>query len=204
MSKRYIFLAFVLLAAAFGLTRLTPPGDQKQVDPDKMLIRLNDPSRFQSTHLIAKRLIERDPCLMLIDVRNTEQFEEYHIPGAVNIPLEEILDPNWVDYIDQDAMDVVFYSNADIYSDQAWMLNAQQGVKNIYIMKGGVNAWFASIIQPQPPLESAPSEDFEKYSFEVAASIYFGGRSAGIATAAPPKRTVQVVKKEKKAAEGGC
>ena len=177
MSKRYIFLAFVLLASAFGLTQF---------------------------HEIPKRLIERDPSLFLIDVRTAEQFDEYNIPGAFNIPLEEIAGPDWIDYINQDGVDVVFYSNADVFADQAWMLYLQQGVKNLYVMKGGVNEWFNTIIQPTPPEETAPTEAFDQFAFELAASIYFGGTSAGTGSAPPPKKAVTVRKKEKKAAEGGC
>jgi rhodanese-related sulfurtransferase len=204
MSKRYIFLAFVLLASAFGLTRLPETPDRNQIPAGELLLKINDPAKYQTTHQIAKRLIERDPSLFLIDVRTAEQFEEYNIPGSFNIPLEEIMAPDWADYINQEDMDIVFYSNADVYADQAWMLHAQQGVKNLYVMKGGVNEWFSTIIQPSPPPETAPSEAFDLYAFERAACIYFGGASAGVASAPPPKKAVTVRRKEKKAAEGGC
>ena len=204
MSKRYIFLAFVLLASAFGLTRLQDKPDSNQIPANELLLEINDPAKYQSTHQIAKRLIERDPSLFLIDIRTAEQFEEYNIPGSFNIPLEEIMAPEWIDYVDQDAIDVVFYSNADVYADQAWMLYTQQGVQNLYVMKGGVNEWFNTIIQPTPPLETAPTEAFDLYAFERAACIYFGGASAGVASAPAPKKAVTVRKKEKKAAEGGC
>ena len=204
MSKRYIFLAFMLLASAFSLTQLQDRPDNNQIAASELLLKIHDPAKYQSTHQIAKRLIERDPNLFLIDIRSSEQFEEYSIPGSFNIPLEEIMAPEWMDYVDQDAMDVVFYSNADVYADQAWMLYAQQGVQHLYVMKGGVNEWFKTIIQPTPPLETAPTEAFDLYSFEQAASIYFGGTSAGVDSALAPKKAVTVRKKEKKAAEGGC
>ena len=204
MSKRYIFLAFVLLAAAFGLTRLPESADRNQIPASDLLLEISDPAKYQSTHFVAKRLIERHPGLFLIDVRTAEQFAEYNIPGSFNIPLEEIMAPEWADYINQDDMDVVFYSNADVYADQAWMLYTQQGVQNLYVMKGGVNEWFKTIIQPSPPPETSPTEAFDLYAFERAACIYFGGASAGIASAPPPKKVVTVRKKEKKAAEGGC
>ena len=132
------------------------------------------------------------------------EYEEYNIPGSFNIPLEEVLLPDWEAYIDQDGMDIVFYSNGDIYADQAWMLSAEKGYSNLYVMKGGLNEWFKTIIQPTPPDETAPLEAYEQYSFERAASIYFGGSSAGAATAPVAKKKVTVRKKEKKAAEGGC
>ena len=204
MSKRYIVLAILLIVAAFGLTQLPEKGPRSPVTPSDLLLKVNDQSKYLSTHFIARRLIERDPSLFLIDVRMMYEFEEYNIPGSFNIPLEEVLLPDWEAYIDQDGMDVVFYSNGDIYADQAWMLSAEKGYANLYVMKGGLNEWFKSIIQPTPPDETAPLEAYEQYSFERAASIYFGGSSAGAATAPVAKKKVTVRKKEKKAAEGGC
>lgn len=204
MSKRYIVLTVILLVLAFGLTMLPEKGPRSPITPEELLLKANDQSRYLGTHLIAKRLIERDPSLFLVDIRMIYEYEEYNIPGSYNIPLEEILSPDWEAYIDQEGMDVVFYSNSDVFADQAWMLSTQKGYKNLYVMRGGLNSWFRTIIQPTPPDETASTVAFEKYSFERAASIYFGGTSVGMASAPVAKKKVTVRKKEKKAAEGGC
>ena len=204
MSKRYIVLTIILVGAAFGLTLLPEKGPKSPVTPEEMLMKANDQSRYLSTHFIAKRLIERDPSLFVIDIRMIDEYEEYNIPGSFNIPLEEIMGEDWQAYIDQEGMDIVFYSNSDVFADQAWTLATQKGYRNLYVMKGGLNEWFRTIIQPVAPDETAPSEAFELYSFERAACIYFGGASAGAATAPVAKKKVTVRKKEKKAAEGGC
>jgi rhodanese-related sulfurtransferase len=204
MSKRYIVLSILLIGAAFGLTLLPEKGPRVEIKPEEMLLKVNDQSRFLSTHFVAKRLIERDPSLFVIDVRMAYESEVYNIPGSFNIPIEEIMSEDWEAYIDQEGMDVVFYSTGDVFANQAWMLGTQKGYKNLYVMEGGLNEWFRTIIKPIPPDETAPSEAFDLYSFERAASIYFGGTSAGGATAPVSKKKVTVRKKEKKAAEGGC
>ena len=204
MSKRYIVLAIILIVLAFGLTQLPEKGPKSPVTPEEMLIKVNDNSRYLSTHFIAKRLIERDPSLFIIDVRMADDFNAYNIPGSFNIPLEEIMNSDWEAYIDQEGMDIVFYSTSDVFADQAWMLSAQKGYSHLYVMQGGLNEWFKTIIKPVPPDETAPTEAFDLYAFERAACIYFGGASAGAATAPVAKKTVTVRKKEKKAAEGGC
>jgi len=205
MSKRYIVLAILLMGLAFGLTQLPEKPARPAITPENLLIEINDPSRFLSTDLIAKRMIERDPGLFLVDVRTPEQYEEYALPGSVNIPLDELLNAAWVDYLDQDAMDIVFYSNADVYADQAWAFSIQQGYNNLYIMRGGVNEWFRTIMQPEAPLDTDPTVDFEKYSFRKGASQYFGGTPNEVSSDAPVKKKQVVVrKKKKKEAEGGC
>lgn len=206
MSKRYILLAVLLIGSAFGLTLLPEKVVTNQIPAKEFLIDIYNPARFLSTHQIAKRIIDRDPSIFLIDVRTPSEFEEYSIPGSFNIPLENILEDEWEDYLSQEGLDVILYSNGDIYADQAWTLIAQEGVNNLYIMKGGVNEWFATIIQPVAPPDTAPSEAFDLYAFERAACIYFGGASANVGSSAAPtkKKTVVVRKKKKKAAEGGC
>jgi rhodanese-related sulfurtransferase len=204
MSKRYIVLTVILIGAAFGLTLLPEHGPKSPMTPEEMLLKANDQSRYLTTHFIAKRLIERDPSLFVIDVRMMDEFEAYNIPGSFNIPVEEILNEDWEAYIDQEGMDVVFYSTSDVFADQAWMLSTQKGYNNLFVMQGGLNEWFRTIIQPEAPDETAPTEAFELYYFERAACIYFGGASAGAASAPVAKKKVTVRKKEKKAAEGGC
>lgn len=215
MSKRYIFLAIILLGAAFVLMIIPSKEKSNQMDPEQFLVEINDKARFLDTDLIAKRIIDADPSLFLIDIRSLYEYEEYALPGAVNIPMEELLLSQWEDYFEQEAMDVVFYSNADVYADQAWVLCAQLGYDNLYVMKGGLNKWFKTIMLPELPSEGSPSEDFDLYSFRKGASLYFGGsiqdipvaveKSAGESTSKPaPKKTVVVKKKVKKQAEGGC
>ena len=205
MSKRYIVLAILLMGLAFGLTQLPDKPARPAITPENLLIKIYDPSRFLSTDLVAKRMIDRDPGLFLVDVRTADQYDEYSLQGSVNIPLDELLNAAWVDYLDQDAMDIVFYSNSDIYADQAWALAVQKGYKNLYIMKGGVNEWFRTIMQPEPPLETDPEVDFEKFSFRKGASQYFGGTPNEVSSDAPVKKKKVVVhKKKKKEAEGGC
>lgn len=205
MSTRYILLTILLLGTSFGLIYLPEKEDNGQINPAQFLYEIDNPARFVTTDLIAKRLIERDPSLFLIDVRSEDEYNNYSIPGAFNIPLENITSDEYADYLDQPGMDVVLISNGGIYADQAWAMAAQKGIKNIYIMKGGLNEWFATIIKPVAPPETAPTEAFDLYAFRKSACIYFGGASAGVGSTAPvEKKTVVVRKKKKKAAEGGC
>ena len=38
----------------------------------------------------AKSMLERDPGIVVIDVRTQDEFDEGHIPGAISIPYEEV------------------------------------------------------------------------------------------------------------------
>jgi rhodanese-related sulfurtransferase len=209
MQKRYIILAFLLIAVAFGLVFLPGLKQKEQIPANIFLNKINESSRFLSTDMIAARIINQDPGLLLVDVRDTEEYEKYSLTGAINIPLSDVLDDDWQGYLDQDVQDVVFYSNDDVLSEKAWALCVQLGYPNLYIMKGGLNEWFATIMQPEMPGETDPSEAFDLYAFRKGASMYFGGSSTDVPEEAKAeketnKKTIPVRKKVKKEAEGGC
>lgn len=177
--------------------------DTKASSPEELLNLAIDDSRYLSTRLVAEKLINDDPSFILVDVRTIYENEEYHIPGSINIPLEELIIPDWEAQLDQEARNIVFYSNSDIYADQAWLIGTQKGYKNLYVMKGGLNEFFSTIMKPTLPADTESSEAFEQYAFDRAASIYFGGSAVKTSAPTAPKEVV-VRKKAKKAAEGGC
>jgi len=147
--------------------------------------------------------------LFIVDVRTEAEYDNYSLPGAINIPLKDLLLDDWAGYLDQDIQDVIFYSNDDILSEQAWALTKQLGYSNLYVLDGGLNRWFATIMLPEEPGELASTNDFDLFSFRTGASIYFGSGTTAVAVEAKPKtdekkKTIPVKKKAKKEAEGGC
>ena len=203
MKAKYIVPAIIIYAISVGLYYI-PEKSIDVVTPDYVLIKSKDDSRFISTYRLAERIIEGDPSLKLIDVRMIDEYEGYTIGEAINIPFEEIITESWKEELTQTGKVIVLFANGDVYSEQAWNLCTQKGYENIYVLKGGLNEWFRTIIVPEPPPETAPSEAFDLYSFQKAASIYFGGTPVGAQAEATPKKNVIVRKKNKKAAEGGC
>lgn len=211
MDRRYTILAILLIVAAFGLLILPNRIGNKEINPQKMLLAIDDPARFLSTDLVTERLIGRDPALQLIDVRPAAQFRSFALPGAVNIPLDSILKPQWDEVLHQPGKDKVFYSNGDIEADQAWQICKRKSLDHIYVMKGGLNFWFNTIIKGVNPPETAPSQDFDLYNFRLAARQYFTGSSANAGAALAGEQTtiqqpaekITVIKRTSKPASGG-
>lgn len=205
MSKTYVILAIVLIGFAFGLVLLPESKETNKPDPQILLKEAFSKSRFLSPDQIADRLINEDPSILLIDVRTPDQYQEYSLPNAFNIPLDEIILEDWEDYLDQEDVDVVLVSNGGLYADQAWLLCKRMGYNNLYVMEGGLNAWFRNIMQPEMPAETAAKEDFDLYAFRKGAAQYFGGGSQVEVESSVPKENIVVKKREKKnVAEGGC
>jgi len=206
MQKRYIFLAILFIAMASGLLFLPDMKEKSQIPVDVFLNDIHSNNRHLTSDEIAKRIINGDPMVFLVDVRTVEEYDNYSLPGSINIPLKDILLDDWAGYLDQDIVDVIFYSNDDILSEQAWALCKQLGFKNLYVLDGGLNTWFETIMLPKEPGELASTAAFDLFSFRTGASIYFGSGSTAVAVEAKPvkKKTIPVKKKAKREAEGGC
>ncbi len=204
MNRNYIYLTILLLALAGGLFVLPERNNEQGTGPEELMWDIVQPTRYATTDQVARMIIEKDPTIELIDVRPTEEYESFTLPGAVNIPLDSIIIEHYQDYLGVDGMNAVFFSNDDIKADQAWVIARRMGYDNIYVMKGGLNHWVETMIRPVKPDETAPEAEFEKYNLRKGACLYFSGAKPD-ANAGVQKSGV-VVKRKKKAAvaEGGC
>lgn len=208
----YLILACILFFLAGGLV-LLPKYEQNQgIKPQELLSRAISPERYISTDEVSSIIINQDPSYLLIDVRDEESYQKYSLPNAVNIPLAKLLDEDFEGYLNQDEYDVILISNDNFYADEAWIMCNRLDYPNLRVLKGGLNEWFNTIINPKKPNENMAAIDFELYSKRKAASMYFGvvypeqvkKAPAPVKKAAPKKVVVPVKKKKKMPAEGGC
>ncbi len=174
--KYYLFGLLALLLGA-ALIFLPVKDNSKIQSPEFLLLEINDNTRLISTDELAELIINEDPSLLPVDVRSEAEFNKFTIPGAVNIPLEKLLDEENAFFLEMDGMMKVFFSNDDWYANQAWMIAKRQGLKNVYLMKGGLNQWTETILQPKEPPATAPQEAFDLYNLRKATSLYFIGGS---------------------------
>jgi len=212
LTFRYTILALILVILAAGLVLLPKYQKHEGINPEELLSKAISPERYISTDILADRLVNQDPSFILIDVRDEAEYTKYSLPNAINIPLKKLLDEESTPYLNQAQYNVVFFSNDNLYADQAWILCNRLGFKNLKVLKGGINNWFLTIINPPLPTENMAALDFELYSSRKAASMYFGvvypeqiKVDKPIVVKKPtPKKVITVEKKKKAPAEGGC
>jgi rhodanese-related sulfurtransferase len=202
------YLALVLIP--LGLIMAAIPQNTThpyKLSPEQLLEIANSGAQYLSPDDIADLIINQDPSLLLIDVRSQDEYEKFHLPQAINIPLSELLADEWKDYLNQDVRMNVFYSNSTVDANQAWMLTQQLGYKNNYVLQGGLNYWVETIMNPKSPSATSPDEEFAKYDFRKGAGMALGGGTAISASsdenkpAALPKITPKPAKKR---TQGGC
>lgn len=197
-----IFLPLGLIIAA------VPENTTKayKLTAEELLVEAQEGAQFMSTDEIADALVQKDPSFRLIDVRAQDEYEKFHLPNAINIPLTDILSDEWVDYLDQDVKMNVFYSNGNLKSNEAWMITRQLGFENNYVMQGGLNYWAETIMNPTAPASTSPDDEIAKYDFRKGASMALGGGAVGTAKSSKKSSPKPVIKrkKKKKRAAGGC
>ena len=84
---------------------------------------------------------------LIVDVRSPEEFRQGHIPGAINIPYEQISDR--VGELDSDT-GVALYCAVGPRARRGEVALVERGYQApIYHIDGGINAW----LEKQLPLE---------------------------------------------------
>ncbi len=197
-----IFLPLGLIIAA------VPENTTKvyKLTAQELLVEAQEGAQFMSTDEIADAVIQKDPSFQLIDVRAQDEFEKFHLPNAINIPLTDILSDEWADFLDQDVKMNVFYSNGNLKSNEAWMITRQLGFENNYVMQGGLNYWAETIMDPKAPASTSPDDEIAKYDFRKGASMALGGGAVSTTKSDTKSSAKPVIKrkKKKKRAAGGC
>ena len=116
IRKRYYVITGVLFLLGLLLLLLPHRENKKELSPEELLLSISTEDRFYSPEDVARLIISGDPSIQLIDVRSPEEFASYSLPGAINIPLENLLDKDeggdylWEGYLNQEVKTNIFYS----------------------------------------------------------------------------------------------
>lgn len=115
------------------------------VSPKKLMPALLDERSYFSVDDVARFMVSEDSTVRLIDLRSPEEFSQLNIPGSINIPYKRIFDKSSAIFLEGD-MKKIFYSDGDVNSNYAFVIASGLKYKNIYVMKGGLNEWFRTVM----------------------------------------------------------
>jgi len=204
MERKYTILAVLMIVLALGLVLVPKKKELKETDPQALLLAIAEKSRYQSVDQVTHRIIENDPTLILIDLRPADQFKAFALPGAINIQPDSLLSASTLALLNEPGKDKILYANSDQLAEKAWVTGTRYAVNRLYVMKGGMNEWFNTIIKPAEVSATASSAEHDLASFRMAARLYFTGAGQEAKTAPVQKReNIQVVRKAPEAQLGG-
>jgi len=205
----YLTMVLLILAIiiAFVPQNTTRP---YKLTAAQLLEEIRTGTQFISPDEVADKIINKDPSIQMIDVRNPREFDQFSLRGAVNIPLQDILSEDYIDILNQGSKMNILYSNGSTEANEAWLLTRQLGYQNNYVLQGGLNYWMETVLNPIKPGNLSSNDEIARYDFRKATSMALGGGdmsslapATSTAKTPAPKPGVVPVKKKKKAS-GGC
>ena len=185
----------------------------EKVSQKQIISELKEKAYFITADALAAMLVEKDPTVKLVDVRDAFEFQKFSLPNATNLNIENIVSDEWSEFMNQDKYTIVIYSNGNVDAVEAWMLCRMKGYENIFVLQGGLNNWYETILNPQKPASTMADEELAKYEFRKAAGSSLGGVAGDSTSAIPAKmagseapkpKPAAGTAKKKKGASGGC
>lgn len=207
MKKRYIFLASIAIIFGIIVAALPAKDAKKEIQPEQMLLEIMDDTRFFSVDEVAEYIVEQNRFVILIDIRSPYEYAQWTLPGAINIPFDSIMSPEYEYILNQDVYKNVIFGNGTIYSNQAWLLLRRMGYTNNYVMQGGLNEFMETFFMIEKPQVGDSNAEEALYQFRKGVKQYFTGTGdEGSEGAAPiPEVNVEIKKKDHKEDDmGGC
>jgi len=182
MSRLTLNQKLAIVAVALGAVAVfaTPyPGGKVTLDARDLALAVSTEADHVDAPELAAWIVESRADYRLIDLRTEAEYAQYHIPGAINIPVAGLIDAG----LGRNEK-LVFYSDGGIHSVQAWLLLKAQGFRGVYILKGGLEEWRDQVLFPvvaDNPTADERARDERRRSM----SAFFGGqpRSASAAVA---------------------
>ena len=132
---------------------------------------------------LAHWIMEKRQDYELIDIRAPWQYDDYHIPTAINIPLAQFFQENNLKRLDR-GRKIVVYGLGSGHAAETQLLLSMKGY-NAYSLHEGISEWWDLIITPT----SLRSETQSPAGYRQAKQLreYFTGGAGpqGAGTAAP-------------------
>ncbi|MFC1823510.1 YeeE/YedE thiosulfate transporter family protein [Thermodesulfobacteriota bacterium] len=123
---------------------------------------------------LAEKMMKNSPHIIVVDIRSPEEYNLFHLRGAINIPLEMLAEKAH-EKLPKD-IDVVLYSNGTTHAAQAWTELRHWGWSNIRVLTDGILAFWRECLTP-PSLAGLTDEQMSKEllaSFNARKAAFLG------------------------------
>jgi len=134
-----LFLGAILAILSLSGTR------SFTVKPEILLPEILDQQTIFTVDQVAKFIISEEKQVQIIDLRSPEEFMLMNIPGSVNVPYDMLIDDDPDKYIIRGSRNII-YSNGDLNANYAMVILKGLNYNDVYVMKGGMNEWFKTIM----------------------------------------------------------
>ncbi|MFZ0708284.1 MAG: rhodanese-like domain-containing protein [Candidatus Korobacteraceae bacterium] len=173
-GKMLAALGLVLLAIILAVTATMARGGGAGPVNDAALVQSIVAETDHVTPVeLAQWIIEKKQDYQLIDIRQPWQYDDYHIPTAVNVPLSQFFQEGNLKQLDRGKKIVVYGLGAG-HAAETQLLLSIKGY-NAFSLREGISAWWDQVITPT----SLRSESASPEGYQQARQLrdYFMGNS---------------------------
>ena len=191
-------LVIAALICAILIILAGEPRDRTKIsiDPKEIAYLVQNELDHVPARMLAQWIAVDKKKIRLLDVREKEEYDAYHIPTAENMNLISIANAHF------DGNDtIVLYSQGGVHAAQALFILWARGYKHSFMVKGGLNEWKDEVLSPQLS-RATTSQGRDSLDAIARLSKYFGGTPA---IAPPyPKSLPQPPPKEREKSRDEC
>lgn len=152
LNYKFLLSALIILLLFSGCAAPDPsatpsgiPATSPEVVPSSVPISAEQNSGY---HIISMEdaiaIMEEESGYIILDVRTVEEYNERHIPGAINVPNEQIGTEEIPELPAKDQL-ILVYCRSGNRSKQASSKLAAMGYTNI-VEFGGINDWPGEVV----------------------------------------------------------
>lgn len=139
------FVKFGLTAAMTAVLSMGIACAQEPVNPQPAQpLTFSHPAYHKVTPDVAKKMMEEG--VVLIDVREPEEFAEGHVKGAVNVPLSQLKPGVKLQAVPNLEDKVLVQCKSGVRAENASKILVQTGYKNVYNAYG-TSQWTFGLVK---------------------------------------------------------
>jgi rhodanese-related sulfurtransferase len=170
MKRPYLLtlgITVVVLAAGLIFTSVQTNRKYKfKRDAEEIHSELLEAKHFIDPNTAYSLINKGDEKYVFIDIRNPRDYDNFHIESALNIPMQRVLDDEYIQYLKDDRIKVL-YSEESIDADQVRLLLTQFGYENLMVLQGGARYWKENMLS-RDVFKTRAEYDDEKLKFDPA------------------------------------
>lgn len=139
-TRLIIAVIIILLVLIIGYTTMKKPVVVFKLSPTQTLSALKQDAGLVSPEMLKdlKKNINND--LILIDIRNPDEFNKGHLDKAINIPVRNLLDEKYIKIfrkLSRAQKKVILYGRNQLEASGPGLLLRQLGINNVNVLQGG-------------------------------------------------------------------
>ncbi len=183
-GNRLAAAAIVLLAGALALAAtIAKGGAQGPANASAIAREIDSESDHVTPGELARWIVGKRTDYQLVDIRPAWQFDDYHIPTAINIPLTGLFDDAGMKQLAR-GKKIVLYGFGAGHAAQAQLLLSMKGYE-AYSLRDGIADWWAIVMSPLSIQKDPPDPTGYLEAKRLREYFMGGGAPTSPAEAAP-------------------